>query len=148
MRRRLLLTTLAAALFPASGLSADPKGARVTGPDGLPLIFWLIKSRDRAAVDAWLDAGGDIEARGYHRATPILTAAIIDDWPMVLHLAGRGARIDISDGRGFTLGWLIQRSRVRLDGPFGPALIEMRGILDRAGLLDLVRDPAEVRASP
>jgi hypothetical protein len=34
------------------------------GPDGLPGIFWLIKQEDMAGMAAWIDGGGDIEARG------------------------------------------------------------------------------------
>jgi hypothetical protein len=143
MRRSLLLAALAAALGLGPATAAD---LQARGPDGLPLIFWLIKSGDGAGVEAWLDAGGDLEASGYHRATPILAAAVIDDWPMVLRLADREARLDITDGRGFSLAWLNLRSRVDLTGPYGPPLLEARALLARAGLLDAVRPPAEIRA--
>jgi hypothetical protein len=146
MRRSLLLTALAATLGPGTAL-ADPAGPQARGPDGLPLIFWLIKSGDRAGVEAWLDAGGDLEASGYHRATPILAAAVIDDWPMVLRLAARGARLEVTDGRGFSLAWLNLRSRIDMNGPYGPPLLEARALLARAGLLDAVRSPAEIRAA-
>lgn len=146
MRRPLLLTALAAALG-AGAVPARAADPHARGPDGLPLIFWLIKSGDRAGVEAWLDAGGDIEASGYHGATPILAAAVIDDWPMVLRLAARGARLEIEDGRGFSLAWLNLRSRVDLSGPYGPPLLEARGLLARAGLLGRVRSPAEIRAA-
>lgn len=146
MRRPLLLSALAAALSAGAvpARAADPQGL---GPDGLPLIFWLIKSGEADRAEAWLDAGGDIEASGYHGATPILAAAVIDDWPMVLRLAARGARLEIEDGRGFSLAWLNLRSRVNLNGPYGPPLLEARGLLARAGLLDRVRSPAEIRAA-
>lgn len=146
MRRPLLLSALAALLTPGTSLP-DPAGPQALGPDGLPLIFWLIKSGDADRAEAWLDAGGDLEASGYHGATPILAAAVIDDWPMVLRLAARGARLEIEDGRGFSLAWLNLRSRVNLNGAYGPPLLEARGLLARAGLLDRVRSPAEIRAA-
>lgn len=146
MRRSLLLTALAAVLG-AGAVPARAADPQALGPDGLPLIFWLIKSGDRAGVKAWLDAGGDLEASGYHRATPILAAAVIDDWPMVLRLAARGARLEVTDGRGFSLVWLNLRSRVDLTGPYGPLLLEARALLARAGLLYAVRSPAEIRAA-
>lgn len=116
------------------------------GPDGLPGIFWRINQRDQAAVGAWLDAGGDIETPGFQRATPVLTAAIIDDWPMVIYLLDRGARMDVADRRGFTLPWLATNSRVAPGGIFGPALQETRNRLAAAGLLSQVHDTATVRA--
>jgi hypothetical protein len=144
MRRPFLLSALATSLG-IRYVIADQASPEARGPDGLPLIFWLIKSRDVSGVDAWLDAGGDLEASGYHRATPILAAAVIDDWPMVLRLAARGARLDVTDGRGFSLAWLNLRSRLNLSGPYGPPLLEARQMLMREGLIDVVRTPAEVR---
>lgn len=116
------------------------------GPDGLPGIFWLIKQQDQSAVGAWLDAGGSIETPGFQRATPVLTAAIIDDWPMVVYLLDRGARMDVVDRRGFTLPWLASHSRAAPGGILGPALQEVRNRLAAAGLLSRVYDPTVVRA--
>jgi hypothetical protein len=137
-------------------LAVWPIGANMTnaqqiditakGPDGLPGIFWLIKERDQAAVGAWLDAGGDIEARGYHRATPVLAAAIVDNWSMVAYLIDRGARVDVVDGRGYTLSYRAATTRVDPKGIFGPPLMKVRAHLAQAGLLGRVYDPGQVRA--
>lgn len=126
--------------MPNSSIDIEAKG-----PDGLPGIFWLIKERDQSAVGAWLDAGGDIESKGYHGATPVLAAAIIDDWPMVLYLIHRGARLDVADKRGFTLGYRSTTTRVDLEGIFGPALLEVREVLAEADLLDEIYPPQVVR---
>lgn len=147
-RRALVLGLAAAALIWQFGANMANGQVDITarGPDGLPGIFWLIKQQDRAAVTAWLDAGGDIETPGFQRATPVLSAAIIDDWPMVIYLLDRGARMDVADRRGFTLPWLAANSRAAPGGILGPALQEVRSRLATAGLLSQVHDPATVRA--
>jgi hypothetical protein len=115
------------------------------GPDGLPGIFWMIKQEDMSAIAAWLDAGGDIEARGYHGASPALAAAVIDNWPAVLRFLERGARADIADGRGYTLGFLASRSRAAPEGRYGQALAQVRAILADRGLLSRIYQPATVK---
>lgn len=115
------------------------------GPDGLPGIFWLIKQRDQQAVGAWLDAGGDIEVAGFQGATPVLAASIADNWPMVLYLIERGARIDVADRRGFTLPYRANSTRIDPEGIFGPSVDAVREHLADAGLLNHVYSPAQVR---
>ena len=145
--RRALILGAAALLWQFGANMANGQvDITARGPDGLPGIFWLINQRNQAAVGAGLDAGGDIEVPGFHRATPVLTAAQIDDWPMVLFLLDRGARMDVYDRNGFTLAWLSTTSRVAPDGIFGPALQETRNRLAAAGLLSQVHDPAAMRA--
>lgn len=99
------------------------------GTDGQPGLFWQIKQRDRAAVGAWLDNGGDIEAPGYHGATPVLAAAIVDNWPMVLYLIERGARMNVTDARGFTRAYRSATTRVAPGGALGPPLNAVRAHL-------------------
>jgi len=135
-----------ASFMPGMAMPEAQIDVTAKGPDGLPGIFWLVSQRDQAAVGAWLDAGGDIEARGFHRATPVLTAAIIDDWPMVLYLIERGARMDVADGRGFTLPYRASSTRVDPNGIFGPPLNAVRAHLAQAGLLSRVYAPVQVRA--
>jgi hypothetical protein len=116
------------------------------GPDGLPGIFWLIKQDDRAAVGAWLDAGGSIETPGFLRSTPVLSASMSDSWPMVLYLIERGARLDVADRQGFTLAYNATTTRVDPNGSLGPALRDVRQRLTEAGLLERVYNPDEVNA--
>ena len=127
-------------------MASDTIDVTAPGPDGLPGIFWLIKLENPAGIAAWLDAGGDIEARGYHGATPVLAAAVIDNWPAVLQLLERGAQAGVIDGRGYSLGFLASRSRVAPEGPYGVALQAVRAILAEQGLLSRIFPPAEVRA--
>ncbi|MDD7973236.1 hypothetical protein [Roseinatronobacter alkalisoli] len=143
-----MVAMLVALVSSISGVPVAKSQIDITanGPDGLPGVFWLIKQRDRAAVEAWLDAGGDIEAQGFHRATPILAAAIVDNWPMVLYLIERGARMDLADGRGYTLPYRANSTRVDTNGIFGSSLNAVRAHLAQAGLLSQVYTPEQVRA--
>lgn len=115
------------------------------GPDGLQGIFWLINQHDRNGIAAWLDSGGEIEARGFLGASPAPAAAVADNWPTVLFLLERGARGDIADGQGFTLGYLATRSRVLPESRLGGALAKVRVILAERGVLSRIYQPAEVR---
>lgn len=145
--RLIILGLVTAALWPfGSNLAHGQIDVTARGPDGLPGIFWRINQQDRAGVGAWLDVGGDIESPGFQRATPVLAAAIVDDWPMVVLLLDRGARMGIHDRRGFTLAWLSTTSRAAPDGILGPALREVRARLAVTGLLGEVFEPAAVRA--
>jgi hypothetical protein len=144
--RHSALAALAIAIgFGGWAMSGGKMDIEARGPDGLPGIFWLIKQRDQVAVGAWLDSGGDIEAEGYHGATPVLAAAIVDNWPMVLYLIERGARMGVTDARGFTLAYRSTTTRVDPDGIFGPPLNAVRARLAEAGLLERIHEPATVR---
>lgn len=114
------------------------------GPDGLPGIFWLIEQRDQAAVGAWLDSGGDIEVAGFMGATPVLAASMADNWPMVLYLIKRGARMTVADRQGFTLPYRTTTTRVDPNGIFGSSLNAVRAHLADAGLLERIYEPATV----
>lgn len=115
------------------------------GPDGLPVIFWTIKQGDVAGVQALLDAGADIEAAGYHRATPVLSAAVVDDWEMVAMLIQRGANPMVADGRGFTVPWLTAQAKVAKGSATEASLNAVRKYLNDRALLEAVYPPAEVR---
>jgi ankyrin repeat protein len=121
---------------------ADPKEL---GPDGLPVIFWKVKSGDMAGVAALLDAGADLESQGYHGATPALAAAVVDDWPMVDFLLQRGANAAASDRRGFTIAWLSAQAKVAPDSATEVSLTAVRKRLNERLLLERVHDPVEVR---
>lgn len=147
--RRVLLAVLWAAMaMKGTGMAVaerqvDPKAL---GPDGLPIIFWTIKEGDSAGVEALLDAGAEIEAAGYHGATPALSAAVVDDWPMVALLLQRGANPAAFDRRGFTLPWLSAQAKVAKNSPTEASLNAVRQYLNDRGLLQAVYDPAQVRS--
>ena len=115
------------------------------GPDGQPIIFWRIKQENRDAISAMLDAGYDIETKGGFDATPIIGAALIDDWTTVLLLLKRGANPMVADRRGFTLNDLMNTSRVDLKGSYGVALEEVRALLKKRGINDTVYTPPQVK---
>lgn len=153
-RSRLALAALMAAglvLAPLAGcketdgMAAAETNPKAEGPDGLPIIFWTIKENDQKKVAAILDAGGDIEAKGYHKATPILAAAIVDNWEMAAFLMKRGARLDAVDGRGFTLPYLAAQAKVAEGSPTAAALQEVRVALNERAMLEKIYLPAEVR---
>lgn len=146
--RRVMLAGLGAALV-MEGTAMAAAGAQVDvtalGPDGLPIIFWTIKQGDAAGVTALLDAGADIEAAGYHGATPMLSAAVVDDWIMVAMLIQRGANPQAVDRRGFTLPWLTAQAKVAQGSPTEVALNAVRKYLNDRALLEAIHDPAQVR---
>ncbi|PKQ11318.1 MAG: hypothetical protein CVT70_14935 [Alphaproteobacteria bacterium HGW-Alphaproteobacteria-1] len=141
----LVLGTLAPWQIGATMANGQHVDITSEGPDGLPGIFWLIKQEDMAGMAAWIAAGGDIEARGYHGASPALAASAIDNWPAVLWLLENGARPQAADGRGYTLAFLATRSRVAPDGRYGEALAKVRAILAEVGLLERILEPATVK---
>jgi hypothetical protein len=131
--------------FGGGALSDGEVDIEALGPDGLPGIFWLIKQEDMAGAKDWVEAGGDIEARGYHGASPALAAAVVENWPAVRWLLENGARAAVADGRGYTLAFLAARSRVDPAGRYGTALGKVRSILGRQGLLEEIYSPATVK---
>ncbi len=131
--------------FGGWAMSDEKVDIEALGPDGLPGIFWLIKQEDMAGMADWIEAGGDIEARGYHGASPALAAAVVENWPAVHWLLENGARVQVADGRGYTLAFLAARSRVDPEGRYGKALADVRSILAGRGLLEEIYQPAAVK---
>ena len=116
------------------------------GPDGQPIIFWRIKQENRDAISAMLDTGYDIETTGGFGATPVIGAALIDDWITVLLLLERGANPMIAaDRRGFTLNDLMNTSKVDPNGSYGVGLKNVRAFLKKKGISDTVYEPPEVK---
>lgn len=116
------------------------------GPDKQPIIFWRIKQEDREAVEQLLDAGYDIEKKGGFDATPLIAAALIDDWMTVHMLLERGADPLAADRRGFTMPYLLEKSRVDPNGEFGKAREEVRALLAAKNLGDAAYEPSKVKA--
>lgn len=116
-----------------------------TGPDGLPIIFWTIKEGDTKKLQALLRAGYNIEIQGYHKATPILSAAIIDNWEIVFLLYQNKARLSVADGRGFTLPWIAKNTKVAAHSSTKKALEQITNALEKHGLMKKVYKPEQVR---
>ena len=100
----------------------------------LPIIFWRISQRNYPAVGALLDAGVNIETRGFFGMTPVIVAATGDGWGMVKLLIDRGADLSAYAGNGMTVADLALTSRVLLDSPNGRDLQDVRTILAERGL--------------
>jgi hypothetical protein len=86
--------------------------------DNKPLIFLSVQSRRIEDVEKLLSYGHPIEARGFNRETPLLAAAISNQWEMVLFLLEQGADYTAQSGSGdriFTLHDFLERSRKRDD---------------------------------
>ncbi|MBT9373067.1 hypothetical protein [Rhizobium sp. CSW-27] len=110
-----------------------------------PEIFDSILSEDRAAIEKLLNNGESLEVRDGFGVTPVLAAALIDDWSTVEYFLIRGADPSVADDEGFTLAFLSQKSRVDLDGRYGQALVRVRAMLSELHLLDTVLSPQQVR---
>lgn len=122
--------------------SDDPNRA---GPDGHPIIFTVIeKADDTVRVRELIEAGANIEARGYGQGTPILMAAISENWRVVEVLLEAGADPMIPDEFGFTVTYMAATSRLRPESLEGQALDRVREVLEDRGIIGIVVPPREV----
>jgi hypothetical protein len=87
----------------------DPQA---TGPDGLPMIFWTLKRDNEKEVRAIIVAGADVNASGYHGATPTIAAARLEQWHYVNLLLENGAKLDVVDGLGFNVPYMVLNSEI------------------------------------
>lgn len=156
MSLRLLAAALVLALLAAGIWAAGPwKGLAMNDtavdptekdPRGLPIIFQRVVEEDIAGIDALLEAGASIEARGFQQSTPAIHGALGDIWPVVLHLLERGADPWAANRLGMTVPWLAATSRVGGDGPRAQALAAVRAWLNARGMAGVVFSPDEVKA--
>jgi len=115
------------------------------GPDGLPIIHWWVEREEFDKIEAYLEAGGDIEAPGFQGSTPLLKAAVADSWPMALFLIEHGAFVGAVDRAGMTLPWLAATSRVKEGNPDYEALEKVRALLNERGMLGQYYEPNDVK---
>ena len=108
------------------------------GPNGQHMIFWSIQGLNFDEVEAYLDAGVDIEVRGFRDATPVIWAAASNSWDMVLFLARRGADLSASDRDGMSVCTIQDGLPTRPETENGRALQEVRGILRERGLCKIM----------
>ncbi|MCC6138733.1 MAG: hypothetical protein IT287_08880 [Bdellovibrionaceae bacterium] len=140
-----LISTLFCTQTMAFGKKATSMNKNEVGPDGLPIIFWTIKSDDVDKLKKLLDNGFDIEAQGYHKATPILSAAKIESWHIVKILADKKAKLNVVDGTGFSLAWLVQNSQVKKGSIYEKEKEEVKLLLDKNGLMNKLYEPKVIR---
>ena len=116
-------------------------------PDGQPIVFLHILNGDIDAIGALLDAGMDIEIRGFQQATPVISAASSNSWVVVEYLLSRGADPLAIDRTGFNLPWLVSQSSMLVeDAPPAQALARVRALLTAAGHMEETFAPAEAKA--
>jgi len=123
-----------------AGTPVDPKAL---GPDGLPLIFTRIEQEDLNGVIALMNAGADLEAQGFFRATPVLSAGLIDYWTMVQFLLEQGANPAAIDDQGINLPWLTSQAKVAKGSDTEKALNKVRHVLNDRAMLERVYPPAQ-----
>ncbi len=114
------------------------------GPDGHPAIFTAVERGDTRKVTELIAAGANIEARGYAQGTPLLIAAMGENWPMVELLLQAGAEPLAADEMGFTVPWVAATSRIRPETDDGQALNRVRQILNDRGVIGIVVQPRDV----
>ena len=109
------------------------------GPNNQHMIFWRIEQRDYDSVTAFLDAGVDVNIRGFNDTTPAIWAASSDGWRFVEMFAERGADLSLSSRSGVTVARVVQLAddvgRVRAGTDEAQALDLVRARLQRQGLL-------------
>jgi len=119
--------------------------SHMKGPDNQPIIFWRIKEEDRDAIAQLLDSGYSLETKGGFGATPIIAAALIDDWITVLLLLERGANAYAADRRGMTMTYLLTTSNVASDGKYGIARMRVREFLEFKYSRIVAYEPSKVK---
>lgn len=143
----LTVAALAAGAVLFSGGHASMADPNETGPDGFPIIFWTVASDDQRAVKKLLDAGANINDRGFAEQTPVLKAAMSNSWAMVDFLISQGADVRMIDARGFNLPWLAQDSSLSAGSENGAALYQkVIPRLKSMGLMDKLYHPREAAA--
>ncbi len=115
------------------------------GGDGQPIIFSYIVKENREAITALLDLGYDIEIKGGFDVTPVIDAALIDDWITVLLLLKRGANPLAASRNGLTMTNLLNSSRVDRKGRYGVALEEVQAFLKKKNINTKSYTPPQVR---
>lgn len=114
------------------------------GPDGHPQIFTFVERGEFEKVQELIRAGANLEARGYAQGTPLLIAAMGENWRMVELLLQAGAEPLAADEMGFTVPWVAATSRIRPETEGGQALDRVRKILNDRGIIGIVVQPREV----
>lgn len=150
---KLDLVILALVLITSGTIYASSKRATSTvfdnpnavGTDGYPIIFQVIASRDLNSVKRLVDAGADIEARGFTNATPVLMAAISRSWHICRFFLEHGADPTAVTTSGFTLPYLAANTTVAPESKPGRDLAAVRAIITTRGLDYLALPPREVK---
>ena len=142
MTMKLLGLAVLTSLFPLLGQAQTGAGSvdiNEMGPNNQHMIFWRIEQRDYAAVIAFLDAGVDVDIRGFMGMTPAIWAATSDGWQFVEMFAERGADLGLASRDGMTVADMVRMTdevrSVRAGSAEEHALNAVRDRLVQQGLL-------------
>ena len=119
----------------------DPNRA---GPDGHPIIFTEMERMNLRKVRRLIKVGADLEAKGYAQGTPILLAAVSENWLAAEILLEAGADPMVTDQFGMTVTWLAATSRLLPESAQGQALDRVRHVLNERAIIGIVIHPREV----
>lgn len=134
-RRSVLLLVLAlfgltlATFMGVEEMGRTPIDVDEQEPNGQHMIFWKIQGLKFDEVEAFLDAGVDVDIRGFRDKTPVIWAAGGVNWDMVLFLIEHGADLSARDRDGMSVCTIQEGLPTRLDTENGRALEEVRRIL-------------------
>ena len=111
--------------------SIDPTAI---GSDGYSILFDIVAENDMSALQEMVKKGADVNTLGFANETPILRAALANNWEVVLFLLENGAHIDAYGTTGFTLPNLVQLSRMTEQDPEYAALQRVQEKIDAANI--------------
>jgi len=131
--------------YTMSSMTNETSNPNAIGRDGHPQIFEAIEDSDQARARRLITAGANIEARGYGQGTPILKAALTDNWIIAEMLLEAGADPMVPDEFGLIFTRVASRANLKSESDEGQALTRIRAILTERGLISLVFTPEEVR---
>ena len=100
----------------------------------IPVLESAIMDRDVERVRRTVATGVDIDEPGFRDQTPVLLAAKIETWDIVLYLIGEGADVASADRDGQTLSLVARGSSIHPDAPEYRDLEAVRAILRERGL--------------
>ncbi|WP_029011945.1 ankyrin repeat domain-containing protein [Niveispirillum irakense] len=123
------------------GHGANPNKKKNTKP----IIYTASMTGNIDIVNLLLLNGADIEAEDGVGTTPILSAAMLDRWQLVLFLMDRGASVWPASG-GITVGLLAANSRILPSHPDGAVLPQVIERLKAKGFPWPPPKASEVRA--
>lgn len=109
-----------------------------------PIIFGLIDETDLAGVKQLVEAGADIEARGFGEQTPMLRAALVRQWNICLYLLEQGADATATDEMGMSMPYLLYKFPVAEESFQGGFWLKVKALIEERGLDALNLAPKDV----
>jgi len=105
-----------------------------TQSSAIPALESAVMDREVDRVRRVVGAGADIHEPGFLDQTPVLLAAKIETWDIVLYLIENGADVASADRDGQTLASVARTSHLDPEAPEYSNLEAVRAILRERGL--------------